>query len=204
MAISFIILVLFIDQAIKIYVKTHFLLGEVYLINGYDWAQIFFIENKGMAFGFDFTGTIILCTFRIIAVGALIYYFSKIVKYKIPLGFFICVSLILAGAAGNIFDNIFYGTIFSESTETQVAGLVPLGSGYGSFFTGKVVDMFHFPIIDTYLPDEFPIIGGNHFVFFSPIFNFADASITCGGFAIVLFYRKSLQKTFELFKKKEE
>ncbi len=150
-----------------------------------------------MAFGMDFIGTFVLCGFRIIAVSLLCYGLAKVITRRAPIGFIVCLSLVTAGAAGNIFDNLFYGLVFSESTEYSIASFVPFGEGYGKFCSGKVVDMFYFPIIDTILPEWIPFRGGHRFIFFAPIFNFADAAISCGGFALVVFYRKTFSVYFD-------
>lgn len=192
-AVCVILLILFCDQLIKYLVKTSMSLYESVSMAG-NWAILYFTENKGMAFGVDFMGTFFLCLVRIVAVVLLAYYLSKAIKKNVPTGLIICLSLVLAGAAGNIFDNMFYGLIYSESTPYSVASLVPFGHGYGQLFTGRVVDMFYFPIIQTTWPDWFPFWGGHRFVFFSPIFNFADSAITCGGFAAVIFYHKTFSK----------
>lgn len=188
LVIGIILSVLIIDQFLKIYIKTHLCLGES--IKFANWAYLYFVENEGMAFGWDVVGTMFLCLFRIIAVIVLCYYIAKLIKNKVNIGFLVCIAMIVAGAFGNIIDNMFYGLIFTESSHYQISYLVPWGYGYGSFFSGKVVDMFYFPIIDCYLPSWLPLWGDNHFVFFSPIFNFADASISCAVIIILLFYRK--------------
>ncbi len=160
-----------------------------------EWAILFFTENKGMAFGWDFIGTTFLTLFRVFAVVVLVLYMLQLIKRNFSLGYIVCVALVLAGATGNIIDNLFYGLIYSESTPWEAASLVPFGTGYGGFLEGKVVDMFYFPIIDTTLPQWLPLKGGERFIFFSPIFNFADAAITCGGIAILLFYRKAFSRS---------
>ena len=194
-AISVVLLVLLCDQVIKFFVKTNMMLHHHIELIG-QWAQLYFTENAGMAFGLNFMGTIFLCSLRIVAVVILIYFLHKIVKLGASCGFIICIALVLAGAAGNIFDNVFYGLIFTESTDYSVASLVPFGEGYGGLFSGQVVDMFYFPIIDTFLPSWVPFRGGCHFVFFAPIFNLADSAITCGGIALILFYRHSFSRFF--------
>ena len=195
-AIAVVLLVLFCDQYIKFLVKMNMTLHESISMIG-DWAILYFTENQGMAFGLDFMGgTLVLCLLRIVAVGVLGFYMNRAIKNGVPTGLVICMSLVLAGAAGNIFDNLFYGLIFTESTSYSVASLVPFGYGYGSLFSGRVVDMFYFPIINTVLPDWVPFKGGEPFVFFSPIFNFADSAITCGGLATVLFYHKRFSHYF--------
>lgn len=182
--------VIIIDQLIKFEVKTNFTLHEAREITS--WMYLYFVENSGMAFGVNIAGTLILSIARLVFVGFLVYYVSRLVRRNVSTGFVACIALIIAGAIGNIIDNAFYGMIFSESTEYDVANLVSFGSGYGSFMSGKVVDMFYFPLIDTYLPESLPVIGGTHFLFFAPIFNFADSAITCGSIIILLFYRKYL------------
>ena len=201
-AVAVVLLLLVADQFLKIYVKTHFLLGEMRSM-GTDWAYLYFVENKGMAFGLDVVGgTVLLCCFRIVAVAFLIYTMTRIVRKRFPLSFVLLMSMILAGAAGNIFDNLLYGVFFTESTCYDVAFPVGWNEGYGTFFTGKVVDMFYFPIIRTVYPDWIPVWGGQPFIFFSPIFNLADAAISCGAICIILFFRHSLQRTFLMFDRK--
>ena len=189
-AISVVVAVIFIDQVIKFEVKTNFLLHEAREVTS--WMYIYFVENSGMAFGVNITGTVALAAARIVFVAFLCCFAYKTAKRNSPRGFIVCISLIIAGAVGNIVDNAFYGLLFSESSDFHIASTVPFGEGYGGFMSGKVVDMFYFPLIDTILPDCLPIVGGNHFVFFAPIFNFADSAITCGSIAILLFYRKQL------------
>lgn len=187
MALTVVILILFCDQLIKFMVKTSMTLHEsVHLIG--NWAQLFFTENKGMAFGMDFMGTFFLTLLRMVAVVFLVYFIHLMIKRRCSTGFLVCMAMVLAGAAGNIIDNIFYGLIYTESTDFQVSSLVPFGQGYGGLFEGKVVDMFYFPIIHTTWPDWLPLLGGGDFVFFSPIFNFADAAITTGAFLIIFCY----------------
>lgn len=173
------------DQAIKIAVKTGMPLGGGFSVLG-DWFQIRFVENNGMAFGMELFNKVFLTSFRIVAVCFLVYVLYKLVRNrKYPVGFLFSVAMILAGAIGNIIDCLFYGEIFSSSYG-QVAHFVPWGEGYGSFFEGRVVDMFYFPLFTW--PEWIPLIGGD--IFFSPVFNFADACISCSVFAIILFYRK--------------
>jgi len=184
--------VLVIDQVIKIAVKTNMFLHEHIRIT--DWFYIYFTENNGMAFGLEIFAKIFLTLFRIVAVILITWYLARIVRQseKVKNGYIVCLSLILAGAVGNIIDCVFYGEVFSASTHTQIALWVPVGQGYADWLHGKVVDMFYFPIIDTYWPDWMPFVGGEHFIFFSPIFNFADASISCGIIALLLFYSRYL------------
>lgn len=187
------VLLLFADQALKIWVKTNFTLHESVNVLG-DWFQLCFIENEGMAFGMLFggeVGKLLLSIFRIALSVFLIIYICRLLKKEgTPMGALIGLTLILVGAVGNILDSAFYGLIFNESGVTSVAQIFPLEGGYGKFLHGKVVDMFYFPIIDTTLPANFPIWGGRHFVFFQFIFNVADACVTCGGFYLLLFQYK--------------
>ncbi len=189
-SIIIIFLVLLVDQLLKFWVKTNMHLGEEYSVIG-NWFLIHFVENNGMAFGLEFAGDygkIILSVFRIVAVSAIGWYLFKLVKKKnIPMGFIVCVSLILAGAIGNIIDSIFYGIIFNDSIG-QVAQLFPEGGGYSSFLHGQVVDMLYFPILQGSYPDWLPFWGGRNFLFFRPVFNIADSAITIGIFSIIIFY----------------
>lgn len=190
-----VIAVLVIDQIIKVWVKLNMYRHESIKIT--DWFYIYFTENNGMAFGMEIFNKFFLTGFRIIAAIAIVWILVKYVKKNYKTGFLVCVSLILAGAVGNIIDCVLYGEIFSESTYSTLAKLVPFGEGYSSLFLGKVVDMFYFPIIDTHWPQWMPFVGGEHFIFFSPIFNFADAAISCGIIALILFYGKYLNRIME-------
>jgi signal peptidase II len=183
--------VLVIDQAIKIWVKTHMYRHESIRIT--DWFYIYFTENNGMAFGVELFAKLFLTTFRIAAVGVIFWYLAKVIRENYRTAYIACLSFIVAGAMGNIIDSVIYGEIFSESTYTQLAHFVPLGEGYSSLLYGKVVDMFYFPLVEWNWPDWLPVIGGNHFVFFSPIFNFADASISCGVIVLILFFKRLLK-----------
>ncbi len=150
-----------------------------------DWFYIHFIENPGMAFGFEFggeMGKLFLSVFRIVAIGFIAYYLRNLIKQRAHSGLIICVSLVLAGAAGNIIDSAFYGLIFSESPRfsPELAVFLPEGGGYASFLHGKVVDMLYFPLIDGYWPDWVPGLGGDRFQFFRPVFNVADSAISVG------------------------
>lgn len=185
-----IIVVLIIDQVIKITVKMNMTLDEQIVI--FDWFRIHFIENNGMAYGMTFINKMVLSLFRVVAVIVVGWYIFKQVRLNASWGYIACLSMILAGAAGNILDSMFYGLFFTESTPWAVSNIVGIGDGYASFLMGKVVDMFYFPIIDTYYPDWFPFWGGERFVFFSPVFNFADACISVGVVLMLLFYRKEL------------
>ena len=192
LAVILIVALLVVDQVIKIEVKTNMCLYESIRIT--DWFYIHFIENNGMAYGMTFVNKLVLSVFRIIAVGLISYYLYWQVRKGARTGYVICLSMIIAGAAGNIFDSMFYGLIFNASSPYYVSYFVPFGTGYSSFLMGKVVDMFYFPFIETTLPDWLPVWGGQPYTFFSPVFNFADSSI-CVGFALLLiFFRKELSE----------
>ena len=200
------LLVIIADQALKIWVKTHMYIGESSYLNwdwSFSWFQLTFIENPGMAFGLKLEGEIgkyILSIFRIIAIIGLIIFIGWMIKKKKPTtGFVICLSLITAGAIGNLLDSMFYGMFFGASgySANQIAEFMPADGGYASFLQGKVVDMLYFPIIDTTLPDWMPFKGGEHFVFFSPIFNIADSAVCVGTFAMILFQKRIFPKSDE-------
>jgi signal peptidase II len=195
-AILTIFLVLIIDQIVKIIVKTHMALGDSIPIFG-NWFIIRFIENPGMAFGIDIPGQFgkpMLSIFRIIAIFIIGWYLISLIKKKAPAGFIICISMIFAGAIGNIIDCLFYGLVFSKSTYFEIATMFPQGGGYTSFLHGHVVDMLYFPLIEGTYPDWFPIWGGQQFVFFRPIFNLADSAITVGVASIFIFQRIYLKE----------
>ena len=197
-----VIAVLVIDQIIKIWVKLNMHRYQKFEIA--DWFYIYFTENNGMAFGMEVFNKFFLTSFRIIAAIGIVWLLVKYVKKNYKTGFLVCVSLILAGAVGNIIDCVFYGEIFSESTSRTLAQLVPFGQGYSSLFYGKVVDMFYFPIIQSHWPQWMPFVGGEEFIFFSPIFNFADAAISCGIISLILFYGKYLGEIMEESPKKNK
>ena len=185
--LSLILLAIVIDQVIKIVVKTNMQLGDCIPVFG-DWFNILFVENDGMAFGWEIFNKIFLTSFRIVAVVILGYFLYKLlVNRKYPFGFVLCVAMILAGAVGNIIDCLFYGEIFTSSYG-RVAECVSWGEGYGTFMQGRVVDMFYLPLFTW--PEQLPLIGGN--IFFAPVFNFADACISCSVVALLIFYRKYL------------
>lgn len=181
-----------VDQVIKLWVKTHMYMHEVIDIT--PWFKILFTENNGMAFGMELVDKWLLTSFRIAAVCFLIYIIMfKLIRQGVDYLFLVCMSLVLAGAAGNIIDCLFYGQIFNNPPAPIVAEYVPFGTGYAPLFHGRVVDMFYFPLVEWNWPGWMPFLGGEHFIFFSPIFNFADACISCGVIAILLFCRRQLQ-----------
>ena len=190
LAVLTILIAIVLDQVIKIYVKTHFILGEEVLI--FDWFRIHFVENNGMAMGFEFggrTGKLFLTLFRIIAVGLIIYWLSSTIKRKVNNAVVIGISLIFSGAVGNIIDSIFYGVIFNHPKHS-VSKLFP-ETTQGEFFYGKVVDMFYFPIWEGILPDWIPFIGGEMYTFFQYIFNPADSYITIGVVLLFIFSKQA-------------
>ena len=190
LATLIVVAILLIDQAIKIWVKTSMCLHESIQVT--DWFYITFIENMGMAFGMQLGSKILLSLFRVVAIAALAYYIWLEVKRKTRTGYIVCLAMILAGAAGNLIDCLFYGLIFNESSPYYVSYFVPFGTGYAPLLMGKVVDMFYFPLIETQWPLWMPFVGGEHFVFFSPVFNFADASISVSVVWLILFYREEI------------
>ncbi|MCH5309119.1 MAG: lipoprotein signal peptidase [Prevotella sp.] len=190
MAILIVVAVLLIDQAIKIWVKTSLMLHES--IHVFDWFYITFIENMGMAFGMQIGSKLLLSLFRIAAITALGYYIWLEVRKQARTGYIVCLALVFAGATGNLIDCLFYGLIFNESSPYYLSYFVPFGTGYAPFLMGKVVDMFYFPLIESNWPDWIPFVGGDHFVFFSPVFNFADACISVSIVLLFLFYREEI------------
>src|SRR5574344_272645 len=191
--------ILIIDQIIKIDVKTSMSLGESLHIT--DWFYITFIENNGMAYGLTFFNKLVLSVFRIGAVAVIGWYIYKVIHQKHRTAYVICLAVIIAGAMGNIFDSMFYGLIFDQSTPYSVSHFVSWGGGYSSFLQGRVVDMFYFRLIVTTWPDWVPVWGGNQFIFFSPVFNFADACISCGVVILIIFFRSDLESLNGIFKK---
>lgn len=190
-SILLILLILIVDQALKIWIKTHMTIGEEIRLFG-NYGMIHFIENNGMAFGMEMggrPGKLILSIFRIIAIIGIAWFLSSLVIKKAHPWLILAVSAILAGAIGNMIDSAFYGVIFSESWN-QPATIFPSGGGYSSFLHGRVVDMFYFPIINTHWPLWSPIKPGESFIFFRPVFNIADSAITCGVIAILLFQKR--------------
>ena len=197
-AILIVFAILFLDQVMKIYVKTNFypgLAGQVSMIG--DWAKLHFLENEGMAFGMkisqSYWGKLILTLFRLIAVVCGFFILRRLVDKRYSRGLIICGILILAGAMGNLIDSIFYGMIFSESSY-HIAHFVPWGTGYAPLFHGKVVDMLYFPLVQGHYPQWVPKWGGQEFEFFEPVFNIADASISIGALTLVFFQKRLFRR----------
>ena len=188
----FIVLLLVIDQVIKIEVKTGMRLHESIRIT--DWFYISFIENNGMAYGMTIIDKLVLSIFRIVAISVLGYYLCRQIKLGARNFYIACLALVWAGAAGNLIDCMFYGLIFNASSPYYLSYFVPFGQGYAPFLMGKVVDMFYFPLIVTTWPDWVPFWGGDAFVFFSPVFNFADSCISVGVVLLLLFCRQELSQ----------
>ncbi|UTW63893.1 lipoprotein signal peptidase [bacterium SCSIO 12741] len=186
-----VLLVLVLDQASKFWVKLNMTLTDEIAVAG-NWFYINFTENNGMAFGIEFAGEygkLILTLFRIVAVSGILYFLVRMIRTGSPKGLVISLSLILAGAFGNIVDSVFYGIWFNDSYH-QVATFLPDAGGYSKLFHGKVVDMLYFPILSGHFPDWMPFWGGDPFLFFRPVFNIADSSITVGVGMIILFQKK--------------
>ena len=185
-----VLILLVTDQVIKIAVKTNMHLYEIIWIT--DWFQIHFIENNGMAFGLSFINKYVLTIFRIVAVTCIGIYLHRQIAQGARTLYVVLLTMLLAGAAGNIIDCMFYGEIFTASSPSYVSYWVPFGQGYSGFLTGKVVDMFYFPLIVTTWPEWMPFVGGEEFIFFSPVFNFADACVSVSVVALLLFCRQEL------------
>ena len=187
-----VLLLLVIDQVIKIEVKTGMHLHESIRVT--DWFYISFIENNGMAFGMTIVNKLVLSLFRIFAISVVGWYLFRQIKHNARTLWVVCLALVFAGAIGNLIDCMFYGLIFNASSPYYVSYFVPFGHGYAPFLMGKVVDMFYFPLIVTTWPEWIPFVGGDEFVFFSPVFNFADSCVSVGVILILLFCRKELSQ----------
>ena len=200
---AMVVVLLIIDQWIKLYIKTHFCLGESVRVT--DWFFIDFIENNGMAWGMSFIGKFWLSLVRSVAIIFLVWYLHRIIKQgKHRLVYIFLVALVLAGAIGNMIDSMFYGMMFTASSPYYVAYQVPFGEGYAPFFMGKVVDMFRFPFFTYTWPEWFPIWGGQQGTFFDPVFNFADSCVSVGIIAMLIFCRKELEELGEGKKKSSD
>lgn len=201
MAFGFVLLLLIIDQVIKFAVKLNMMLGESIKLT--DWSFIYFTENPGMAFGWEFFDKVFLTVFRIVASIGIGWLVVRTAKRSYSKGFLLCMAAICAGAIGNILDSVFYGQIFTHS-RGQVAQFATADNGYASWLHGRVVDMFYFPIINTTWPSWMPIVGGDELIFFRPIFNFADACISVGVIVLLIFYAHSFTQLLSTKKSKPE
>jgi signal peptidase II len=206
--ILIILLIILADQALKFYIKLNYHYGEEHNVLG-TWFRLHFVENEGMAWGWSFGGEfgkIALTLFRLAAVIFGVFYIRKIIRNREHKGFIVCAALIFAGALGNLIDSMFYGLIFDQSFHdgSNVAKLFPPGGGYASFLHGQVVDMLHFPLFKGTFPNWFPVWGGEDFLFFNPVFNIADASISLGVIILLIFQRKFFGKHSKTEEIKEE
>jgi signal peptidase II len=192
LAVLIVVGAIVLDQLIKVSVKTSMTLHESIRVT--DWFYISFIENNGMAYGMQIGSKLALSLFRVVAIALLAYYLWLQVKRHAKTGYIVCLSMVLAGAIGNLIDCMFYGLIFNASSPAYHSYFVAFGTGYAPFLMGKVVDMFYFPLIVTTWPEWVPLWGGQEFVFFSPVFNFADACISVGVVLLLLFYRKEISQ----------
>lgn len=198
-ATAIIIAVLVADQALKIWVKTHFYLGEEVKI--LPWFRLMFVENNGMAFGMEIGSKLLLTILRIALVVLLLWYIKAIGSIRgVKRGYIVCLALIVAGALGNIIDCVFYGEIFNDPFPPRIAELFPAGGGYGTWMHGKVVDMLYFPLFSFNWPAWMPMVGGERFVFFQPVFNLADSAITVGVLCLIFFYSKEIASPSQLRK----
>jgi len=191
-AALFVLVILVLDQALKFWIKTTFYMGESHPVFGH-WFYLHFTENEGMAFGMKLGGhygKLLLSLFRAFAIIIIGWWLYRVTRKGAGTLLIICISLILAGALGNLIDSALYGLIFNESLYNQVATFMPAEGGYGTFLYGRVVDMLYFPIIETHFPAWFPLWGGEEFIFFRPVFNLADSSITTGVLILILFQKQ--------------
>ena len=183
--------VIVVDQIVKIYIKTHFYLGEA--VQVFSWFELRFVQNNGMAFGFEFGSKLFLTLFRVIVVGVLVWYLVRLCRRDgASRGYVVTLALITAGAFGNIIDCLFYGLVFDNPLPPFVAHAVPWGDGYAGLFHGLVVDMLYFPLFSFVWPQWMPLVGGTTFSFFDPVFNIADSAITVGFFLLIFFYAKHI------------
>lgn len=196
MVVALVVAILLVDQAVKLWVKTHMTLHES--IPVCSWFQIVFIENNGMAYGLELGSKLLLSLLRVALIVIISIGLALNIRRGARTGFVVCVAMIIAGAIGNMIDGMFYGLIFTGSTPFNVAHLVPFGMGYEDFLRGRVVDMLYFPLISFYWPDWMPVVAGREFVFFSPVFNIADANISVGVIVLVLFFRKDLSEAMKV------
>ena len=193
-SIFLILIILIIDQLSKIYIKTHFAIGES--VEVFSWFKIHFVENEGMAWGKKLPGEygkLILSLFRIVAIFGIGYWLWDSIQKKLPNLLILCISLIFAGALGNILDSIFYG-IFFDHSNGQIASFMPENGGYAKVFYGKVVDMLYFPLFDGFFPSWVPGVGGKYFSFFDPVFNIADSAISIAVMLLIAFNKKVFPK----------
>ena len=192
LAVLLLVIILLVDQVTKIWVKTNMTIHES--IEVFSWFKILFIENNGMAYGMELGSKLLLSLMRIALIAILSRYVILEIRNRARMGYIVCLVMIVAGAVGNMIDGMFYGLMFGASTPYSVSSLVEFGTGYAPFLMGKVVDMLYFPIINTAWPEWMPLVGGEQFIFFSPIFNVADSSISIGVVALLIWYRKELQQ----------
>lgn len=198
-----VIALVIIDQVLKIWVKTSFFYGEEYRIA--DWFRLVFIENPGMAFGMEIINKLVLTLFRIVASILFVVYLFRISKVSdVKWGYLICVALITAGTIGNTIDCTFYGVLFDSPVYPDKATFLPPDGGYSALFYGRVVDMFYFPLMQWNWPDWMPVVGGDHFIFFQPVFNVADAALSVGVVVLILFYSRFLSTPLSAKQNKED
>ena len=198
-SILVILLILIVDQIFKVWIKTNFAIGDEMRVFG-NWFILHFTENPGMAFGMNLGSKLFLTLFRIVLSSFIVYYIVRLIRDNYKQSYIYCVALILAGAVGNIFDSLFYGVLFGESTPFEIAAFLPESGGYAPVFMGKVVDMFYFPLF--VIPDWMPFLGGE--IFFSPVFNIADSAITVGIITLLLFFSHDFNVTLDTYLPKKK